>query len=88
VSYGPGDTEVVPATDVKPLFPSGNQPAARGTGAIGGNDHDDHDDMGGSSGAIEIPTILAAMADSLDDAALAHTASDPEIHLPSDDDPS
>jgi hypothetical protein len=27
VSYGPGDTEVVPATEVKPLFPSGNQPA-------------------------------------------------------------
>jgi len=27
VSYGPGDTEVVPATDVKPLFPPGNQPA-------------------------------------------------------------
>jgi cell fate regulator YaaT (PSP1 superfamily) len=29
VSYGPGDTEVVAATEVKPLFPSGNQPAAR-----------------------------------------------------------
>jgi hypothetical protein len=27
VSYGPGDTEVVPAGEVKPLFPSGNQPA-------------------------------------------------------------
>jgi cell fate regulator YaaT (PSP1 superfamily) len=26
VSYGPGDTEVLPATDVKPMFPSGNQP--------------------------------------------------------------
>ncbi|HEY5936246.1 MAG TPA: regulatory iron-sulfur-containing complex subunit RicT [Kofleriaceae bacterium] len=26
VSYGPGDTEVVPAAEVKPLFPSGNQP--------------------------------------------------------------
>jgi cell fate regulator YaaT (PSP1 superfamily) len=26
VSYGPGDTEVVPASEVKPLFPSGNQP--------------------------------------------------------------
>jgi cell fate regulator YaaT (PSP1 superfamily) len=25
VSYGPGDTEVVPAGEVKPLFPSGNQ---------------------------------------------------------------
>jgi len=27
VSYGPGDTEVLPATEVKPLFPSGNQRA-------------------------------------------------------------
>jgi len=26
VSYGPGDTEVVPAAEVTPLFPSGNQP--------------------------------------------------------------
>jgi cell fate regulator YaaT (PSP1 superfamily) len=29
VSYGAGDTEVVPATEVRPLFPSGNQPAGR-----------------------------------------------------------
>jgi cell fate regulator YaaT (PSP1 superfamily) len=27
VSYGAGDTEVVAATEVKPLFPAGNQPA-------------------------------------------------------------
>jgi len=26
VSYGPGDTEVVPASEVRPMFPSGNQP--------------------------------------------------------------
>jgi len=26
VSYGAGDTEVLPATEVKPMFPSGNQP--------------------------------------------------------------
>lgn len=26
VSYGPGESEVLPATEVKPLFPSGNQP--------------------------------------------------------------
>jgi cell fate regulator YaaT (PSP1 superfamily) len=26
VSYGPGDTEVLPATEVRPMFPSGNQP--------------------------------------------------------------
>ena len=30
VSYGPGDTEVVPATDVKPLFPPGNQAPREG----------------------------------------------------------
>jgi cell fate regulator YaaT (PSP1 superfamily) len=30
VSYGPGDTEVVPAAEVKPLFPPGNQPAREG----------------------------------------------------------
>jgi cell fate regulator YaaT (PSP1 superfamily) len=29
VSYGPGDTEVVPADKVRPLFPSGNQPVMR-----------------------------------------------------------
>jgi cell fate regulator YaaT (PSP1 superfamily) len=27
VSYGHGDTEVLPASEVKPMFPSGNQPA-------------------------------------------------------------
>jgi cell fate regulator YaaT (PSP1 superfamily) len=31
VSYGPGDTEVLPATEVKPLFPPGTQPP-RGPG--------------------------------------------------------
>ena len=30
VSYGAGDTEVVPATEVKPLFPAGNQPPREG----------------------------------------------------------
>ena len=30
VSYGPGDTEVVLATEVKPLFPAGNPPPADG----------------------------------------------------------
>jgi hypothetical protein len=34
VSYGPGDTEVVPATAVRPLFPSGNQPTARGPASL------------------------------------------------------
>lgn len=30
VSYGPGDTEVLPAADVKPMFPSGNPPPGHG----------------------------------------------------------
>jgi cell fate regulator YaaT (PSP1 superfamily) len=32
VSYGAGDTEVLPATEVKPMFPSGHQPPQRGGG--------------------------------------------------------
>jgi cell fate regulator YaaT (PSP1 superfamily) len=32
VSYGPGDTEVVTAREVKPMFPSGNQPASQYAG--------------------------------------------------------
>jgi cell fate regulator YaaT (PSP1 superfamily) len=29
VSYGPGDSEVVPASEVRPMFPSGNQPGGQ-----------------------------------------------------------
>jgi len=39
VSYGPGDTEVVPATEVKPLFPSANQSVQPST-----DDHEDSED--------------------------------------------
>ena len=35
VSYGPGDSEVLPASDVQPMFPSGHAPGA-GTSAGGG----------------------------------------------------
>jgi cell fate regulator YaaT (PSP1 superfamily) len=35
VSYGAGDSEVLPASDVKPMFPSGNQPRE--------HDHGDHE---------------------------------------------
>ena len=52
VSYGFGDTEVLPATEVKPLFPPGTQPPregggpARGRGgAPGAGDADDADDV-------------------------------------------
>ena len=37
VSYGPGETEMHPAADVKPLFPSGNQPNPKAS------DDEDHD---------------------------------------------
>jgi cell fate regulator YaaT (PSP1 superfamily) len=59
VSYGPGDTEVVPASEVKALFPSGNQPATRtGTG-----DPHDLDEVDAPSGLIEIPPSLAGLAE-------------------------
>ncbi|MBX3159996.1 MAG: hypothetical protein KF773_28765 [Deltaproteobacteria bacterium] len=32
ISYGPGDTEVVPAAEVRPMFPSGMPPGQRPTG--------------------------------------------------------
>jgi cell fate regulator YaaT (PSP1 superfamily) len=62
VSYGPGDTEVVAATEVTPMFPSGNQPAARGAGRPGDHDHDaaasddaaDPDDAAASDDADEL----------------------------------
>ena len=66
VSYGPGDTEVVPATEVKPLFPSGNQPAAR---QIDRDDepesHSDNGDgdAGGSQDDIQLPTGLDSSGD-------------------------
>jgi cell fate regulator YaaT (PSP1 superfamily) len=41
VSYGAGDTEVLPATDVKPMFPSGNQPREPEA-----HDHDEPDEPG------------------------------------------
>jgi cell fate regulator YaaT (PSP1 superfamily) len=44
VSYGPGDTEVLPATEVKPMFPSGNQP--RGHEPPAPEDHDGGDEPG------------------------------------------
>jgi hypothetical protein len=38
VSYGFGDTEVLPATEVKPLFPAGNQPPREKSERSGGRD--------------------------------------------------
>ena len=45
VSYGPGDTEVVPAAEVKPLFAPGNQPRHHAEHAAHA-EHADHADHG------------------------------------------
>ena len=59
VSYGPGDSEVVPAAEVKPLFPPGGGPRPGGPGAPGGaaapdeadddHDHDSDDEVASES---------------------------------------
>jgi cell fate regulator YaaT (PSP1 superfamily) len=54
VSYGPGDTEVVAATEVKPMFPSGNQPRPRDDEA----DDDRDDAVEGSDTALALPAGL------------------------------
>ncbi|HEX2685643.1 MAG TPA: regulatory iron-sulfur-containing complex subunit RicT [Kofleriaceae bacterium] len=81
VSYGPGETEVVPASEVRPMFPSGNQPAREADAP----EPDDAD----AGDSLELPANFAGMADpSLaaavpdDDAPLAST------NALADDDPS
>jgi cell fate regulator YaaT (PSP1 superfamily) len=80
VSYGPGDTEVMPATEVKPLFPSGNQPAARSPGRDDRDDTDDRDDADDSSTTIDLPASV--------DGAVAPSLDDPDDGALPDDDPS
>jgi cell fate regulator YaaT (PSP1 superfamily) len=61
VSYGPGESEVVPAGDVRPMFPSGNAPPGTpGTGRAP-HGHDDHDDHGDGEDSLDAP--LPALAD-------------------------
>jgi cell fate regulator YaaT (PSP1 superfamily) len=81
VSYGPGDTEVVPATEVKPMFPSGNQPRARDA-ETGDDASDDAID------AVEADAAEAALPG--DDDALAGGAGGlpDDDSIPPDDDPS
>ncbi len=43
VSYGPGESEMLPAADIKPLFPSGNQ-SKRGADSDADGDTDDDTD--------------------------------------------
>jgi cell fate regulator YaaT (PSP1 superfamily) len=61
VSYGPGDTEVVPATEVKPLFPSGNQPSRGGDGRAQNGDRSDGSDSEPAESELETddPSALA-----------------------------
>jgi cell fate regulator YaaT (PSP1 superfamily) len=67
VSYGPGDTEVVAATEVRPMFPSGNQPRARGPA-----ESDDSDDAPeGSDAGIDLPAGLEDPPEAAADPALA-----------------
>jgi cell fate regulator YaaT (PSP1 superfamily) len=51
VSYGPGDTEVLPATEVKPMFPSGNQPRQQAH-----EPEHEHDDEGPDTDEPDMPT--------------------------------
>ena len=64
VSYGPGDTEVLPAVEVKPVFPSGSQPGGpRGSGG-GGRPSQQHavpdvdDELTDPSEATDDPSAL------------------------------
>jgi len=62
VSYGPGDTEVVAAAEVKPLFPSGSPQAARGGGRPPTADReadDADDDAADDDGPTDDPSALA-----------------------------
>jgi cell fate regulator YaaT (PSP1 superfamily) len=80
VSYGMGDTEVLPASEVKPMFPAGNQPR---------RDHADradqasHDDAADTHDLSELPDIPEDPA--VDDGAPTDDPSS-NFHDPSSDD--
>ena len=76
VSYGMGDTEVLPATEVKPLFPSGNQPQ-RPSGDV------ETDDAPDAPEAPDVPEVTEKLP--IDEALLAATDDD---DLGPTDDPS
>jgi cell fate regulator YaaT (PSP1 superfamily) len=85
ISYGPGDTEVVPASEVRPMFPSGNPPRARGA-EPGASEDDAHD---GSDDAIDLPEGLSDPVASTLPGALGHGDDHPDDDpAPPDDDPS
>jgi cell fate regulator YaaT (PSP1 superfamily) len=55
VSYGPGDTEVVPATEVRPLFPSGQQPSLRPSGPQPSQGDEKGDEPGDETDDAPVP---------------------------------
>ena len=61
VSYGAGDTEVVPASEVKPLFPSGNQPSTRSADPDDSADPSDSDDTDDPSASAAMPATEPAL---------------------------
>lgn len=73
VSYGPGESEVLPAGEVRPMFPSGNTPPSGRAGGRGPHDDsDDADDDAADSTDITdsaAPPDLTALADDPDAAA-------------------
>jgi hypothetical protein len=97
VSYGAGDTEVVPATEVKPLFPSGNQPAARQTerpgpgGAGEGDDSDDAESADAADASDDPSQLSGSLGDPAGLDSLAAPSDDPDVddapEVPGDDDP-
>jgi cell fate regulator YaaT (PSP1 superfamily) len=101
VSYGPGDTEVVPADKVRPLFPSGNQPVMREAEPEPPDTDDEPGDLDDLRDAVpdNLPDSLDgmaepgldAMADSGLDAGSDEIGDDlpePPPDGPADDDPS
>lgn len=77
VSYGPGESEVMPAGDVKPLFPSGNAPP----GGRRDDDGEGGDATGDATGdeSLDAPMPAAELAAMTDEPAPASAASAPEL---------
>ncbi len=65
VSYGFGDTEVLPATEVKPLFPAGSQPPR--TGGAAHAQADDDVEADGPAAIEPEPTLAVEPPPEIDD---------------------
>ncbi|MGE0548749.1 MAG: stage 0 sporulation family protein [Kofleriaceae bacterium] len=67
VSYGMGDTEVLPATEVRPMFPPGNQPTSRADHHDAGHDADEDATDAGDDAALPTDDPSSNDARSTDD---------------------